>query len=646
MTAPKVLVVEDESIVAFDIQNRLMKLGYLVPAIASSGQEAIAKAAEIQPDLVLMDIKLKGELDGIETVRQLQAKFDLPVVYLTAFADDITLQRAKITAPNGYLLKPFVERELQTTIEMALYKHKLEKQLKESQQWLDTTLHSIDEAVIATDAAGRVKFMNPTAEQLTGWLERDALGQSISEVFEVVDEASGRLATGNLLDVLERGRAVNLTGQLLLAKNGLKIPIDQSAAPIIDSRRNIIGLVLTFQDMTAKRALQAQLVKQERLAAVGRLAGGIAHEFNNILTSIIGFAHLARAATGADTLISHDLDQVIEQGQRAAYLVQQMLDFSRKSMLQKRPLALAPFIRDTVKLLQHTIPDQIELTLAVDPACETIRVEADPALIQQILTNLVSNAIDAMLAEGVLTIRLFPFTGQPGESLPDQPDLTEAGPASRYTNWLAIAVADTGFGISPEHRSQLFEPFFSTKEVGRGTGLGLAQVYGIVKQHQGEIEIQSRVGQGTTVTVYLPVLAGSTPTQPAQPKASQIPRGHGETILVVEEASENGGITQVMLEYLGYQVLTANKPAVALELYQQQADQIAVVLVDILAPGLGGSDLIKTLFQQYPEIKLVAVTHYPPEAAPPIIPAAGTITWLSKPWTPPKLAQIMRQLLS
>lgn len=645
MTRNKVLIVEDESIVALDIQSRLMKLGYLVPAIATSGLEAIDKAVETEPDLVLMDIKLKGELDGIDTVRQLQRKFDVPVIYLTAFADEVTLQRAKVTAPNGYLLKPFAERELQTAIEMALYKHKLEKQLKESQQWLDTTLHSIGEAVIATDAAGRVKFMNPIAEQLTGWPERDALGQSISEIFKVVDEASGQPAAGYLPDVLESGRAVSLTNQLLLTRSGSEIPIDQSAAPLKDDRRNIIGLVLTFQDMTAKRALQAQLVKQERLAAVGRLAGGIAHEFNNILTGIIGFAHLARATAGEYKLISHDLDQVIEQGQRAAHLVQQILDFSRKSMLQIRPLALAPFIKDTVKLLKHSIPEQIELTLTVDPACETTTVEADPSLIQQALTNLVSNSVDAMLAGGILAIRLFPFTGQPVESFSGQPDLAEADQPGQCTNWLAVAVADTGFGIAPEHRSHLFEPFFSTKEVGQGTGLGLAQVYGIVKQHQGKIEVQSEVGQGTTVIVYLPVSVGSEPTRPAPPKASQIPRGQGETILVVEEASENGGITQVTLEYLGYRVLTTNKPAAALEIYEQQAAHIAVVLVDIMVPGLGGSDLIQALFQQNPEIKLVVVTHYPPEAAPPIIPASGTITWLSKPWTPPHLAQIMSQML-
>lgn len=645
MTETKVLVVEDESIVALDIQSRLTKLGYLVPAIATSGLEAIDKATAIQPDLVLMDIKLKGELDGIETVRQLQAQFDLPVVYLTAFADEVTLQRAKITTPNGYLLKPFVERELKITIEMALYKHKLEKQLKESQQWLDTTLHSIGEAVIATDAAGRVKSMNPTAEQLTGWPEQDALGQPLPEIFRINDEASGQPATPQLLDVLEKGQTVNLTNQLLLSRSGLEIPIDQSAAPIKDDRDTIIGLVLTFQDMTTKRALQAQLIKQERLAAVGRLAGGIAHEFNNILTSIIGFAHLAQATAGEDKSIGQDLDQVIEQGQRAAHLVRQMLDFSRKSMLQKRPLALAPFVRDTVKLLQHTLPEQVNLTLTIDPAGEAAIVEADPTLIQQVLTNLISNSVDAMLSEGTLSIRLFPFTVQPGEPRPGQPDLVETEQPSYCANWLALAVTDTGFGIAPEHHAQLFEPFFSTKEVGRGSGLGLAQVYGIVKQHQGEIEVQSQVGQGTTVTVYLPASVTTEPIEPAQPKASQIPRGQGETILVIEEASETGGITQVTLEYLGYRVLTANKPAAALALYEQQADQIAVVLVDMMAPGLGGIPLIQALCLRNPEIKLVAVTHYPPEAAPPSIPISGSIKWLSKPWTPPKLAQVMRQML-
>lgn len=188
MAKAQILVVEDEGIIAQDIQNTLKKLGYAVPAIAYSGKEGIEKAQEIQPDLVLMDIVLGGGIDGIEAAEQIRRRFHIPVVYLTAYADEKTLQRAKITEPFGYILKPFEEKELYITIEMALYKHEMERRLKESQQWLTTTLKSIGDAVIATDINGCVIFMNPIAESLTGWKQKEASGKHLKKIFNIINE--------------------------------------------------------------------------------------------------------------------------------------------------------------------------------------------------------------------------------------------------------------------------------------------------------------------------------------------------------------------------------------------------------------------------------------------------------------------------
>jgi CheY-like chemotaxis protein len=178
MTDAQILVVEDENIVAKDIQNRLKNMGYQAPAICASGEDAIDKVAQLHPDLVLMDIMLKGQIDGIQAAERIRSLFNIPVIYLTAYSDESTLERAKISEPFGYLLKPFEERELHTTIEMALYKHRMEKKLKESEQWLSTTLKSIGDAVIATDRNGRIAFMNPVAENLTGWTQSDAFGHN------------------------------------------------------------------------------------------------------------------------------------------------------------------------------------------------------------------------------------------------------------------------------------------------------------------------------------------------------------------------------------------------------------------------------------------------------------------------------------
>ena len=189
----QILVVEDEYIVAKDIQNTLTNLGYTVPAIAASGEEAIKKAGEMQPDLILMDIVLKGALDGVETANEIKTQLDIPVVYLTAYADDKTLQRAKITEPYGYLIKPFEERELHSTIEMALYKQSMEKRLKDSEQWLSTTLNSIGECVIATDNKGVITFINPVAEELIGCEYDNVLGKQLQDIFQIRDEDTANI---------------------------------------------------------------------------------------------------------------------------------------------------------------------------------------------------------------------------------------------------------------------------------------------------------------------------------------------------------------------------------------------------------------------------------------------------------------------
>ena len=229
MAAAKVLVVEDEGIEALDIQQRLIRLGYCVPVIALSGEEALQKVEETGPDLVLMDIMLHGALDGVEAAAVIQARFDIPVIYLTAYADEDTLQRAKTTVPYGYIVKPFQERELQITIEMALYKHKMERKLKESEKWFSTTLRSIGDAVITTDRNGNVSFLNPVAESLLGWKLDEVANVKLTEIFKIINRDS-------------RGRSTRLQGigewpyrrpgepyHLCQGWNGG--PVDDSAAP-------------------------------------------------------------------------------------------------------------------------------------------------------------------------------------------------------------------------------------------------------------------------------------------------------------------------------------------------------------------------------------------------------------------------------
>ncbi|WP_413262175.1 EAL domain-containing protein [Floridanema flaviceps] len=263
MEPAKILVVEDEGIVAIDLQTTLEDLGYIVTAVVDSGEMAIEKAKETQPDLALMDIRLAGELDGIQAAEIIRSEFDIPVIYLTAYADKETLKRARLTLPFGYLIKPFEERELQTTIEMALYKHQIEMQLRENTQWFTAILKSIGDAVIANDRKACVTFMNPIAESLTGWQQEEALGKNLLEVFQVINEIDRTPIELPLRETLEAGITVNLPPQsLLVAKDGKIVPIGDSAAPIKDNKGRIKGTVFVFRDISAQKQAEAKLSYQ------------------------------------------------------------------------------------------------------------------------------------------------------------------------------------------------------------------------------------------------------------------------------------------------------------------------------------------------------------------------------------------------
>ncbi len=262
--SPRILVVEDEGIIAQDIKNCLENLGYTVPEVVFTGREAIEKAEQLRPDLVLMDIVLKGDIDGIETAAEIRRKYNIPIVYLTAYEDDKTLRRAKLTEPLGYILKPFEERYLRSSIEMALYKHQMESRLKENERWLGTILKSVGEAVIVTDSAARVRFMNPLAESITGWQSKDALGKNITEILKLINEKTRDDIVNPVLTVLKDDIIIGKSNHtVLISKNGGEISIDHSAAPMRDEKGAITGVVLVIQDITDRRIAEDALKESE-----------------------------------------------------------------------------------------------------------------------------------------------------------------------------------------------------------------------------------------------------------------------------------------------------------------------------------------------------------------------------------------------
>jgi nitrogen-specific signal transduction histidine kinase/ActR/RegA family two-component response regulator len=390
-----------------------------------------------------------------------------------------------------------------------------------------------------------------------------------------------------------------------------------------------------IRDVTREREVQRRARLQERLAAVGQLAAGIAHDFNNIMAVISLYSQMSLRRPNLPPRVEEWLRTILGQARRASDLIQQILDFGRRAILERHPLDLVPLLKEQVKLLERTLPENVRIELAYEPA-EYV-VHADPTRIQQMMMNLSLNSRDAMPEGGDLRIEL-------GRLRIDRWGRGSARPVQEMEagEWIRIAVSDTGAGISPEVLPHIFEPFYTTKSP-VGTGLGLSQVFGIVGQHGGHIFADSKVGEGTVFTIYLPAMPTERPDALAQ-EPEAVPEGAGQTILVVEDDPYTREALVESLASLNYQVLAADNGQEALRVCEEEGDQIALVLSDVVMPEMGGIALFQALRSCAPDIKLVAVSGHPLEEAQDLQ-SAGVMAWLKKPVGLEELATVLHQAL-
>lgn len=537
MTDIKILVVEDEGIEALDIQNRLINLGYLVPEIALSGKEGVSKAGEIRPDLVLIDIMLHGEMDGIEAARQIQHRFDIPVIYLTAYANEDIVHQAKLTYPYGYVVKPFRERELHISIEMALYKHNMEKTIRENMEWFATTLRSIGDAVIATDNKGMIKFMNKIAEDLTGWNTKEAGNRKLADVFRIINRDTRLPVENPARKALIEGTIVGLANHtLLIARDGSEIPIDDSAAPIRDDRGNIIGVILVFRDVTEREQAAAKLQRaydqlEKRVAerttdlqatnrqlkreieqrkkveellrqknielkkanmAKDRFLANMSHELRTPLNAIIGFTGtlLMRLPGPLTKEQEKQLKNISVSAKHLLLLINDILDLAKiesgKVEVNLQSVSCKSVLKDISDTLGH-IANGKGLEFICEFPDSDINVYADRRALSQILINLVSNAIK-FTEKGQIRIGLKRCCDSDGKRL-------------------EFSVADTGIGIKSEDKSKLFQAFTQMEANGfhrcDGTGLGLSLSKRLAELLGGCIKFQSEYGKGSVFTLVL-----------------------------------------------------------------------------------------------------------------------------------------------
>ena len=395
------------------------------------------------------------------------------------------------------------------------------------------------------------------------------------------------------------------------------------------------------------RESEAQVLQLDRLAVLGQLASGIAHDFGNFLTTHIFHTELLLADPRLPQELVPTVETLLNGARRTAQLVHQILDYSKRTTLRAQPIDLVAFIDDITTILRRTLPENIHLVTNVSP--EEHVASINPARLEQMLINLALNARDAMPEGGELQVGLCRVETKAGESLPGvELSLTEMQPMEMpEESWVCLSVADTGTGIADDIQARIFEPFFTTKGEA-GTGLGLAQVYGIVRQHEGHIGLETQPGQGTTFRVYLPACSAGE-TNAALRGMSVAPRGKGETILFVEDEEKLREVGRAILDSLGYQVLTAANGREALEVYRtayaDQLSEIALVITDIVMPEMGGQALIRELREINPCVKIVAITGYALMDDFEELKGISLLEMIQKPFEVDALAEAIRQAL-
>jgi PAS domain S-box-containing protein len=486
----RILVVEDEGILALDLKNRLQSMGYAVVGHASTGEGAIQQASQTCPDLVLMDIRLKGSMDGIEAAEQIHYKLGIPVVYLTAHSDEATLERAKVTEPFGYLLKPFQERELHTTIEMALYRHKMERRLKESERWLTATLTGIGDAVIATDEQGRIQFMNPVAEALTGWKQAEAQAKRFEQVFYAIHAETRNVIENPAARVIREGEPIVLgDGILLIARDGTEVPIDDSAAPIKDERGNSCGAVVVFRDIgervRAEQALRQNACElQARNEELDAFSHTVAHDLKAPLNPIIGFAEFLEKEyhTLSDEDLREFLRAIARTGRKMGNIIEELLLLAqvRTADIRKKPLPMANIVSEAQHRLMYMIEEhQAEI---ISPDTWPLAQGYAP-WVEEVWVNYLSN----------------------GMKYGGQPPRVQLGATVGSNGMIRFWVQDNGPGLSPEDQAQLFTPFTRLSQArASGHGLGLSVARRIVEKLGGEVGVESEEGQGSVFYFTLP----------------------------------------------------------------------------------------------------------------------------------------------
>lgn len=599
---PRILIVEDDPSSAFILQKILARGNYQIAGLASTGKQALQIVREAKPDLILMDINIPGDQDGVETAEKIRLEHDVPLIYLTAFSDEATLARARRTAPFAYLLKPYREKEVLITIEMALYKARLDRLGKATEQRLVATLGALEDYVLTTDANGRVTYLNPAAENVLGIPAAKAHGRPLGDLLDVRERETRTHLPEIAERILEPGFRTDPSHSLLLMNpqgDGRLVQVQTNALAEADG--SAMGRVIILRDVTHLDQMEENIRRAQKLDAVGRLAGGISHDFNNLLAIINSFADLLLLKAKPDDPLAKYYRNIRAAGQRGADLVSRLMTFSRRSSTPPQAVNAAEVVREVEKMMRPVIREDIELI--VDAPSDLPQLFTDSGQIEQILVNLCLNARDAIAEAGRITISLTTRTFDSVEAA--RQNLTGPG------TYVLLSVIDNGCGIAHDIRDKIFEPFFTTKEVGKGTGLGLAMVYSLVKQNRGKIEVTSEPDKGSTFTIYFPANESKQEPSNVHEEAPDVAVSGGhERILLVEDDVNFADCVKNLLDMYGYTTITATNGEDALLRFKEHKGNFDLLVSDIVLPKLSGRALATQLRQQKPELRIMLMSGY------------------------------------
>ena len=462
-----------------------------------------------------------------------------------------------------------------------------------ARQLLASAVEQAAEMIIITDAAAVIEYVNPAFITITGYSREEVVGRNARVLKSGAHDAAFYASLWQTISRGEtwRGRFVNRK------KDGTRYPENATISPVLDSTGSIVSYVAVKHDITREQQLEDQLRQMQKIESVGRLTGGVAHDFNNILQAIIGYSELLSARVSGEN--KPYVAEIIKAANRAGALTAQLLAFSRKQVLSPRVLETRELIHSIQKMLERVIGEDIELRTSIDP--NTGNFLADPGQMEQVLLNLAVNARDAMPSGGTLTIetanRSFNET------------YAHDHPGIKASEYVCIAVSDTGAGMDQETLSHIYEPFFTTKEVGKGTGLGLSTVYGIVKQSEGYIDCRSALGKGTTFTIYLPLTREEADKPRVAESGTAAPRGT-ETILIVDDDRAVRSAARIALEAAGYVVIEAAGGEEALSGVRARGLDVALLVTDVVMPRMGGKEMARRLQQVCPKARVLYASGY------------------------------------